>query len=74
MAQSVQRLGYRIDDREIGVRFFSCPYVQTGSVAHPASYTMGGTWKTFSAGLKRPESEADHLPQTSAELIMLELN
>jgi hypothetical protein len=48
--------GYRLDDRTIGVRFsegavyFSLHHrVQTGSGAHPASYTMG-TGGSFPGG------------------------
>jgi hypothetical protein len=47
-AQSVERLGYRLDDRGSRVRFpagagnFSLHHrVQTGSGAHPAPYPMG---------------------------------
>jgi hypothetical protein len=45
--QSVQQLGYRLDDRRIGERFpavedFSLlRSVQTRSCTHPASYTFG---------------------------------
>jgi hypothetical protein len=39
--------------------------VQTGSEAHPASYTMGtGSFP----GVKRPERGVDHLPPSSAEV------
>jgi hypothetical protein len=37
--------------------------VQTDSGAHPASYPMA-----LSLGVKRPESEADHSPPSSAEV------
>jgi hypothetical protein len=40
--------------------------VQTGSGAHPASYTMGNG--ALCPGLKRPGREADHSPSTSAEV------
>jgi hypothetical protein len=41
---------------------FFLPYVvQTGSSAHPAFYRIG-------TGVKRPGSEADHTPPTSAEV------
>ena len=43
---------------------FSAP-VQTGSEAHPASYTMGTG--TFS-GVKRPRRSVDHSPTSSAEI------
>jgi hypothetical protein len=39
---------------------------QTGSGAHPTSYTVG-TGTSF-PGVKRPGREADHLPPTSAEV------
>jgi hypothetical protein len=39
--------------------------VQTGSGAHPHSYTMG---TRGSLGAKRPGREADHLPPSSAEV------
>jgi hypothetical protein len=41
-------------------------YVQTGSGAHPASYTMG--IKFSIPGGKAAECEADHLPPSSAEV------
>jgi hypothetical protein len=57
----------------IGVRFpagagnFSHRYrVQTDSGAHPVSYPMG-TRGSF-PGVKRLEREADHSPQSSAEV------
>jgi hypothetical protein len=40
--------------------------VQTGSEAHPTSYTMG-TGGSF-RGVKRPGREAGHSPPTSAEV------
>jgi len=43
---------------------FSAP-VQTGSGAHPASYTMGT--ESF-PGVKRPGRGVDHPPQYSAEV------
>jgi hypothetical protein len=59
---------YGLDDREIGVRspagaedFPSSLCVQTGSEAHPASYTMG-TGGPFPGGKARPRSDADHSP------------
>jgi hypothetical protein len=56
IAQSVQRLGYGLDDRGSGVRFpagagnFSLHHrVQNGSGAHPASYPVG-TRCSFAGG------------------------
>jgi hypothetical protein len=56
IAQSVQRLGYRLDDRGSTVRFparagnFSLHHrVQIGSGARPASYPMG-TRHSFRGG------------------------
>jgi hypothetical protein len=56
MAQSVYRIGYRLDDLGVGVRFpvearyFSLiPKVQTSSGPHPTSYPMG-TGDCFSRG------------------------
>jgi hypothetical protein len=63
---------YVLDDRVVGVRvpvgsrIFTSPIVQTGSGAHPTSYTMG-TWVSF-LGVKRPGCEACHWPPTSAEV------
>jgi len=45
-------------------RDFSAP-VQTGSEAHPASYTMGT--RSF-PGVKWPGRGIDHLPPSSAEV------
>jgi hypothetical protein len=65
-------IGYGLDDRWVGVRvpvgstIFSPPIVQTGSGAHPASYTMG-TGGSF-PGIKRPGREVDHSTPTSAEV------
>jgi len=46
--------------------FFLQHRVQTGSRAHPASYRM--VTETLSLGVKRPESEADRSPPSSAEV------
>jgi hypothetical protein len=40
--------------------------VQTGSGAHPASFSTG--IEIISQGVKRPGREADHSPPTSAEI------
>jgi hypothetical protein len=65
---------YRLDDRAIRVRspagekdFSSNLHVQTGSGAHPASCTMG-TGGPFPRGKARPGRDADHSPQSSAEV------
>jgi hypothetical protein len=47
---------------------FSAP-VQTGSGAHPASYTMGSG---SLPGVKRPRRGADHLPQSKRAPILKE--
>jgi hypothetical protein len=66
---------YGLDDRAIGVRssagakdFSSSLCVQTGSAAHPASYTMG-TGGHFPGGKARPGRDADHSPPSSAEVV-----
>jgi hypothetical protein len=71
VAQSVQCL---TTDWTAGVRtpteaedFSSTLCVQTGSGAHPASYTMG-TGGSFPGGKKRPGRDADHSPPSSAEV------
>jgi hypothetical protein len=60
---------YGLDDRAIRVRspagaedFFSILCVQTGSVAHPASCTMG------TGGKARPGRDADHSLPSRAEV------
>jgi hypothetical protein len=65
---------YGMDDRAIGVRspagakdISSTLCVQTGSGAHPASYTVG-TGGPFPGGKARPERDADHLPPSSVEV------
>jgi hypothetical protein len=65
--------GYGMDDRAIEVRFpadakdFSSNLcVQTGSGAHPASWTMG-TVGSFLGAKARPGCDADHSPPSSAE-------
>jgi hypothetical protein len=57
-----------MDDREIKFRFLleSTDVSQTGSGAHPASYPMGTG--ALSPGVKWPGREADHSPQTNAEV------
>jgi hypothetical protein len=65
---------YGLDDRAIEVRsparakyFFSSLCVQTGSVAHPASCTVGTG--VLSPGVKaRPVRDADHSPPSSADV------
>jgi hypothetical protein len=66
---------YGLDDRAIGVRsptgaedFSSNLCVQTGSGAHPASCTMG-TGGPFPGGKARRGRDADHSPQSSAEVV-----
>jgi hypothetical protein len=66
---------YGLDDRAIGGRssarakdFSSNLCVQTGSGAHPASYTMG-TGGPFPGGKARPGRDADHSPPSSAEVV-----
>jgi hypothetical protein len=67
--------GYGLDDRAIGVRSptgakdFSCSLcVQTGSVAHPASCTIG-TGGHFPGGKARPGRDADHSSPSTAEVV-----
>jgi hypothetical protein len=50
----------------VGARFSFLHVVQTGSRAHPASYTMDPG--ALSPGVKRPGREADHSPLTSAKV------
>jgi hypothetical protein len=66
---------YGLDDWAIGVRtpagakdFSSILCVQTGSAVHPASCTMG-TGGPFPGGKTRPGRDADHSPQSSAEVV-----
>jgi hypothetical protein len=66
--------GYGLDDRAIEVRspagakdFSSSLCVQTGSGAHPASYTMG-TGGPFPGCKAQPGRDADHSPPSSAEV------
>jgi hypothetical protein len=71
VAQSVQCL---TTNWATGVRsqtaaedFSSNLCIQTGSGAHPASYTMG-TGGSFPAGKARPGRDADRSPPSSAEV------
>jgi hypothetical protein len=66
-------IGYELDDPGSRVRFpagvgnFSLHHrIQTGSGAHPASYSKGTG--DLSLGVKRPGREADHSPPSSAEV------
>jgi hypothetical protein len=64
---------YGLDDRAIDVRFpardiSSILCVQTGSGAHPASSPLG-TGGPFPGGKARPGRDADHSPQSSAEVV-----
>jgi hypothetical protein len=70
-SQPAQRL---TTDWTTGVRspteaedFSSSLCVQTGSGAHPASYSMG-TGGPFPGGRARPGRDADHSPPSSAEV------
>jgi hypothetical protein len=56
-----------IPDRAKGFFFSSSSCVQTGSGAHPVSYTVG-TWCPFAGVKARPGRDADHSPPTSAEV------
>jgi hypothetical protein len=65
---------YGLDYRANGVRspagakdFSSILYIQTGSGAHPASCPMG-TGGPFPGGKAQPGRDADHSPQSSAEV------
>jgi hypothetical protein len=73
IAQSVQRLGYVLDDRGSRIQLpgragnFSLHHrVQNGSGVHQASYRMGirGSFPD----VKRPGREADHLPPSSVQV------
>ena len=66
IAQSVQRLatGWTVRDLIPVEARFSVP-VQTGSEAHPASYTMGA-WSF--PGVKRPGLGGDHPPHLGPRL------
>jgi hypothetical protein len=66
--------GYGLDDQAIQVRspveakdFSSNLCVQTGSGAHPASYTMG-TGGPFPGAIARPGRDVEHLLPSSAEV------
>jgi hypothetical protein len=65
---------YGLDDRAIGVQspagakdFSSSLCVQTGSGAHPASFTTG-TGGPFPGGKARPGRDSDYSPLSSAEV------
>jgi hypothetical protein len=72
MAQSVQRLGYGMNGRGIGVLFpargrdFLLNDAQTGSVAHPAFFAMG-TGGRF-PGIMRQEREANYSPPSRGKV------
>jgi hypothetical protein len=58
----------RFDPRQ-GPRIFSSSLcVQTGSGAHPASFTMG-TASPFPGDKARPKRDANHSPPSSAEVV-----
>jgi hypothetical protein len=57
------RVGVRVP---VGSRIFAYPIVQTGSVVHPITYTMGAGGS--STEVKRLGREVDHPPPTSAEV------
>jgi hypothetical protein len=65
--------GYELDDREVGVRvpgsvknflFSTSSRPALGSAQPPTN----GYWGALYPGVKRPGREADHSPQTSAEV------
>jgi hypothetical protein len=57
----------RFDSRQRRRDFSSSLCVQTGSWAHPDSYTMG-TGDPFSGSKARPGRDADHSPPCSADV------
>jgi hypothetical protein len=66
IAQLVLQTDHGMDGRGSipgGTKFFSC---RPGSLMLPGSYSEG-TGDDFS-GVKRPESESDHSPPSSAEV------
>jgi hypothetical protein len=73
-ARVAQSLYCQTMDWAIGVRsltetedIYSSLCVQTGSGAHPASYTVG-TRGPFPGGKVRPGRDADHSPPSSTEV------
>jgi hypothetical protein len=73
IAKSVQRLGYWMDNRGVGIQFllgsrdFSLLHtVQDGSEAHPVPYPVG-TGGLLPRVAKRPGRESDHSLPSSAE-------
>jgi hypothetical protein len=64
----VSDYGSRFDPRQRGEDFSSSLSVQTGSGAHPAFCTMD-TGGPFPGGIARPGLDADHSPQSSAEVM-----
>jgi hypothetical protein len=66
---------YGLDDRAVGVRspagardFSSILCVQTGSGVHPDCSPMG-TGGPLPGGKARPGRDADHSPQSTAEVV-----
>jgi hypothetical protein len=59
--------GYRLGDRG-SIPGSGKVFSQTGSGAHPDSCTMD-TGGPFPGGKARPESDDDHSPQSSAEIV-----
>jgi hypothetical protein len=65
ITQSVQQVGYGLDspgfESQQEARYFAyLQNVQTGSGAHPASYSKGTV--VLSLGVKRPVRDFDHSP------------
>jgi hypothetical protein len=61
------RVGWEGVRFSVGAGNFSRYRIQTGSGAHPASYPMGAEGSF--PEVKRPRCEADHSPQSSAEVM-----
>lgn len=60
------RPGGRISSPDRGQDFSALHFVQAGSVARPAFYSIG--MEHLFPGLRRPECEDDHLSPPSAEV------
>lgn len=60
------RAGDRVSSTDKGRALYLLHRVLSGSEVHPAS--MPVVYGTLSAGLKRPEREADNFPPSTAEV------
>jgi hypothetical protein len=68
MAQSVQRLGQRLEGRVTGVRFILMFSKTSRPDVGPTQTAVQSVSVALCSGIERLEGKVEHLPQSSAEV------